>query len=84
MRPVWKGMVLGALAGAAVGLVLEALRSISDGASRAAQEARAQAPGLASDVAGLADRASKTVRGSGIAERATSAVQRLGEQIKSH
>ena len=76
MRPTWRGMIIGALAGAVVGLALEALKAMSDGAARAAHEARSQAPGVAHDAAGLAQRARQNLRGSDLA-------QRVGEQIKS-
>jgi hypothetical protein len=83
MRQTWRGMIIGALAGAVVGLALEALKAMSEGASRAAHEARAQAPGVAHEVAGLAERASQNLRSSDIADRAAHAAQRVGEQIRT-
>jgi hypothetical protein len=72
MRNVWKGMVLGALSGAAVGLVLESLDRAARGASTAAHaapdaaarvgwKARERAIALVHDSAGLAQRASRRV-----------------------
>jgi hypothetical protein len=83
MRQTWKGMIIGALAGAVVGLALEAFKAMSGGAARAAQEARVQAPGVAHEVADLAERATQNLRSSDIADRAAQAAQRLGEQLKS-
>ena len=83
MRPTWRGMIIGALAGAVVGLALEAIKAMSDGAARAAQEARAQAPGVAHDAADRAQRATQNLRSSDLADRAAHAAQRVGEQIKS-
>ncbi len=72
MRNVWKGMILGALSGAAVGLVLEALDRAAHGASTAAHAApdaatrvggnvRDRAIALVHDSAGLAQRAGRRV-----------------------
>jgi hypothetical protein len=70
MRNVWKGMVLGALSGAAVGLVLEAIDRAARGASTAAHatpdaaarvggKARERAATLVQESAGLAQRTVK-------------------------
>ena len=83
MREAWKGMIIGALLGAAVGLALEGLRAISSGARRAADEVGAQAPGVAHSVAEFVDRASQKVRESGVADHAAHAAQRAGEQVKA-
>ena len=68
MRNTWKGMVLGALSGAAVGLVLDlvdravqgansAAHAAPDAAARAGGSMRDRALALAHDSAGLAHRA---------------------------
>ena len=70
MRNTWKGMVLGALSGAAVGLVLDSIDRAARGASTAAHaapDAAARAGGwskeraitLVHDSAGLARRAAR-------------------------
>jgi hypothetical protein len=72
MRNVWKGMVLGALSGAAVGLVLETIDRAARGASTAAHatpdaaarvggKARERAAILVHESATLAQRAGKKV-----------------------
>ncbi|MDX6598771.1 MAG: hypothetical protein QOE87_2658 [Gaiellales bacterium] len=83
MRQTWRGMIIGALAGAVVGLALEAFKTMTESAARAAREARVQAPGVAHEVADLAERASQSLRGSELADRAVHAAHRVGEQIKS-
>ena len=72
MRNTWKGMVLGALSGAAVGLILDSIDRAARGASTAAHaapdvaaraggRARERAIALVHDSAGLAYRATKRV-----------------------
>jgi hypothetical protein len=72
MRNVWKGMVLGALSGAAVGLILDSIERATLGASNAAHaapDAAARATGRAReraitfvhDSAGFAQRAARRV-----------------------
>jgi hypothetical protein len=70
MRNTWKGMVLGALSGAAVGLVLDSIdraargastaaHAAPDAAARAGKGARERAIALVHDSAGLAQRAAR-------------------------
>ena len=70
MRNTWKGMVLGALSGASVGLVLDSIdraargastaaHAAPDAAARAGKGARERAIALVHDSAGLAQRAAK-------------------------
>src|SRR3954471_286435 len=70
MRNTWKGMVLGALSGAAVGLLLDSIdraargantaaHAARDAAARAGKGARERAIALVHDSAGLAQRAAK-------------------------
>jgi hypothetical protein len=72
MRNTWKGMVLGALSGAAVGLVLDSIDRAARGASNAAHaaqpvavkaggQARERAIAFVHDSAGLAQRAARKV-----------------------
>ena len=70
MREAWKGMIIGAVMGAAVGLALEGFRLLSQGARRAADEVGAQAPGVAQGVADFVDRTSQKVRESDLADHA--------------
>lgn len=83
MRETWKGMIIGALLGALVGLALEAIRAMSSNATRLAHEAGSRAPGVAQSAADLADRASQRLRDSDLAEHAARAAKRVGEQVKS-
>ena len=83
MREAWKGMIIGAVMGAAVGLALEGLRLISQGARRAADEVGAQAPGVAHGVADFVDRTSQKVRESDVADHAAQTAQRAGERVKA-
>ncbi len=61
MRNVWKGLIIGGLTGAAVGLLLELLDQVKERAAAAAELAREHGPqvadALASKAAAGADRA---------------------------
>ena len=72
MRTTWKGMILGALSGAAVGLLLDSIDRAARGASNAAHaaqpaavkaggHARERAMALVHESAGLAQRAARKV-----------------------
>jgi len=82
MREVWKGMVIGALVGAFVGLILESLRTMSRGAKKVAHEASAQAPNVAASAADFASGVAQKVRDSDLPERAADAAKVMGEQLK--
>ncbi len=84
MRNTWKGMLLGALGGAAVGLALEsidraarganhAVHATPDAAARAGGRARYRAVTLAQGGAGMAARAARRA-----AERASERAERNG------
>jgi len=83
MREAWKGMIIGAVMGAAVGLALEGFRLLSQGARRAADEVGAQAPGVAQGVADFVDRTSQKVRESDLADHAAEKAQRASERVKA-
>ena len=46
MRNVWKGFIIGGVTGAAVGLILELLGGVREGAAAAADLARERGPRL--------------------------------------
>ena len=82
MREVWKGLIVGALVGAFVGLVLEYLEAMSRGAAQVSQRAGAQAPSVAATAADLASGVAQKLRDSDLPERAAEAAKGMGEQIK--
>jgi hypothetical protein len=90
MQHVWKGFVIGAVAGAAVGLVVELLErsaeaasDLADEAARAARDLRAEAERRAPEIKEAARSAAATVaeRGGVVAERGTARARAAGAAV---
>lgn len=76
MRNVWKGLTVGAFAGAAVGLTMDAARRAADASSRAAGDVAEKAKIGASNVAAaVADR----IEGMDIPDKVETAAKTVGE-----
>jgi hypothetical protein len=89
MRSVWKGFIIGGITGAAVGLTLELLGGVRQGAAAAADLAREHGPQvantLASKAAAGADRAQQAdlpgrLRGAAHTAAASDAAQALRQR----
>ena len=82
MREVWKGLIVGSLVGASVGLLLEYLEAMSRGAAQVAQGASAHVPSVAANAADLASGVAQKLRDSDLPERAGEVAKGMGEQLK--
>jgi gas vesicle protein len=69
MSNVWKGLVFGALVGAAVGLVLDLLNRAGKGAVAVAEMAREHGPDIAASVATAAKAGAERLRDADLAEK---------------
>ena len=81
MRQAWKGMVVGAITGAAIGIAMDALEAASRGARAAAGDLREQAPATTNAARELADRASDRIRASEMSDRAHRATARMSDKF---
>ena len=73
----WKGLIVGGLTGAFVGIALDLFASVVDQATRGAEHARDRAPEAAEWLQGVTDKAAEWVHDSDVPER----VREVAHQI---
>jgi hypothetical protein len=77
MHNKWKGLIVGGLTGAFVGIALDLFASAGEQATRSAEHARDRAPEAAEWLQGVTDQAAEWVRGSDVPERVKEVAQHI-------
>lgn len=83
MRQAWKGLVVGAITGAAIGLVMDALAGMSKRAIDLADGARQHAPAAGQGVRDAADRAAGRVRDVDLTDVVHHVASRFGDRVET-
>lgn len=79
MRNSWKGLVVGGLTGAAVGLFLDFLARLSEKAAAAKDLARERAPQAADWAKGVAEGTATRIRGADVPEKVRGLAKRVSD-----
>jgi hypothetical protein len=84
MRSVWKGFIIGGISGAAVGLMLELLGGVGEGAAAAAGQVRERGPEIASTLASKAAEGADRARQADLPGKLHDAAQTVATSDAAH
>jgi hypothetical protein len=84
MRNIWKGLFVGALAGAAVGLALDVMYGAGDQLAGATREARRRAPDAADWAATVTADARRALRDTDVPEQVRTLAQAIADSDFAH